>query len=116
MSPDELVAVVEQDDTQWQRARAARETAGLPALVRLFEVAQTQGGQAATVRRFLLGLYNGNAWPMNLNDLRGLDGSIQADVLAVLAMDMSPRREIHHYVAGAEALLRTWCQRRTKKR
>ena len=116
MNPDALADQVEQDDTQWQRTRAAREAAGLPALVRLFEVAQTHGGQAATVRRFLLGLYNGDAWPMNLNDLRGLDPSIQADVLAVLAMDMSPRREIHHYVAGAEALLRTWGQRRTKKR
>jgi hypothetical protein len=67
------------------------------------------------VRRFLLGLYNGDAWPMNLNDLRGLDQPIQEDVLAVLAMDMSPRREIHHYVEGAEALLRTWWRRHKKR-
>ncbi|MFP4161996.1 MAG: hypothetical protein ACLFSK_08465 [Ectothiorhodospira sp.] len=115
MSPDELADRVEQEYTQWQRTQAARESAGLPALVRLFEVAQTHGGQAATVRRFLLGLYNGDAWPMNLNDLRGLDHSIQEDVLAVLAMDMSPRREIHHYVEGAEALLRAWWGRHKKQ-
>jgi hypothetical protein len=115
MSPEEAADQVEQEYAQWQKRRDERETAGLPALVRLFEVAQTHGGQAATVRRFLLGLYNGDAWPMNLNDLRGLDQPIQEDVLAVLAMDMRPRREIHYYVEGAEALLREWWGRRKKR-
>lgn len=115
MNPEEAADRVEQEYTRWLRMRDERETAGLPALVRLFEVAQDGGGQATTVRRFLLGLYNGNAWPMNLNDLRGLDRAIQEDVLVVLAMDMSPRQEIHHYVEGAEALLREWWGRRKKR-
>jgi hypothetical protein len=54
-------------------------------------------GQAATVRRFLLGL--GYRFPFNLITLRGLDKELFDDCLAVLKLDArATRQEMHHYV------------------
>jgi hypothetical protein len=76
--------------------RTALEARGLPALRRLIRVASTDTGQAGRVRRFLIGLYNGSAFPFDLTDLRCLDLGIQEDALAVLAMDIDgPSVEIH---------------------
>ncbi|WP_299314980.1 hypothetical protein [uncultured Halomonas sp.] len=94
---DQMVKIIDQ-----------RETQGVAALERLFNVAQNNTGQSIRIRRFLLGLYNGAAWPMNLNDLRGLDWDLQQDVLATLAMDMNAKREIHCYIENAETEIREW--------
>lgn len=76
--------------------RDAREARGMPALKRLVRIAHGDHGGAVRVRRFLLGLYNGGAFPFDLTDLRYLDLAIQEDCLAVLAMDIDgPSVEIH---------------------
>jgi len=84
---------------------------GVSALLRLAEVAQGDSGQCRYVRRFLLGLYNGAAWPFNLNSLRALDAALQHDALTVLRMDMTPQREVHEYIKDGEALFRGWWNR-----
>ena len=94
--------------TPYQMKREEMRLQGLPALDRLIQAAQQEGGQASTLQRFLLGLYNGAAWPMNLNDLRNLDWDLQEDVLKVLAMDMRPEREIHEWVIGSNELFVQW--------
>jgi hypothetical protein len=79
--------------------RQAVTEAGIPALLRLAEIAEGDTGQAATVRRFLLGLYNGYRFPFNLITLRGLDKVLFDDCLAVLKLDArATRQEVHHYV------------------
>lgn len=72
---------------------------GVPALHRLFELAeQSDSGQACRVARFLAGLYNGPRFKFDLTSLRGLDRSLKADCLAVLAMDAFIfEREVHRY-------------------
>jgi len=78
--------------------RQAVTDAGIPALIRLAEIAESDTGQAATVRRFLLGLYNGYRFPFNLITLRGLDKALFDDCLAVLKLDARvTRQEVHQY-------------------
>lgn len=80
---------------------AERETAkatGVPALHRLAKIAQRDTGQAATIRLFLLGLYNGYRFPFNLTALRGLDLDLFNDCLAVLTLDARATvKEVHQY-------------------
>jgi len=87
------------------------EDDGVLALHRLAQIAQGESGQCRHVRRFLLGLYNGDKWPLDMTRLRALDGAIQNDVLAVLRMDMTPRVEIHHRIEGGAELFRGWWHR-----
>jgi hypothetical protein len=85
--------------------RQAATEAGIPALVRLARIAEGDTGQAATVRRFLLGLYNGYRFPFNLITLRGLDKALFDDCLAVLKLDArATRQEVHHYFENGSEL------------
>lgn len=75
--------------------------AGLPALQRLAKIAQRDTGQAATVRLFLLGLYNGYRFPFNLTTLRGLDCELFNDCMDVLRLDARATvKEVHQYFAN----------------
>lgn len=78
-----------------ERRRSAAKINGIPALERLMELAQGDTGQARIVGRFLLGLYNGTAYPFPLFNLRSLDMDIWDDCMAVLALDQFPEKEIH---------------------
>jgi hypothetical protein len=85
--------------------RQAVTEAGIPALFRLAKVAEGNTGQAATVRRFLLGLYNGYRFPFNLITLRGLDKVLFDDCLAVLKLDARvTRQEVHQYLDNGSQL------------
>lgn len=94
-----------------QQKQADNEAAGIPALQRLVKVAQKNSGQSRHLRRFLLGLYNAYAWPFELNRLRNLDAALQEDALAVLRMDMTPRREVHTYIEDGDEIWREWWHR-----
>lgn len=82
MNP-ELVEAMRQVKSRNEHAQLE----GVPALERLVEVAEGENGQAHHVRRLLLGLYNSDQWPFELNRLRVLDLEIQADALRVIALD-----------------------------
>ncbi|OAI25178.1 MULTISPECIES: DUF7673 family protein [Methylomonas] len=69
---------------------------GIPALNRLYNVAHNDTGQALRIRRFLLGLYNGQALPFNLNEFRGLDSS--------------PEKEMHLYFENGKQVFRSWAE------
>jgi len=80
------------------------ERAGVDALGRLVHIAQGDTGQSGTVARFLLGLYNGRAFPFDLTGLRGIDRDLHDDCMAVLIMDRRPRREVHRYIEDGGAV------------
>lgn len=84
--------------------RPAIRAAGMEALQRLLPVAQRDTGQSRIVGRFLLSLYNGNAFPFCLTDLRGLDTQLWEDCLALLRLDRRPEVEIHQYVQDGEQI------------
>lgn len=91
-------------------ARQARTVQGIAALERLLPLGESDTGQARRVRRFLLGLYNGQAFPFDLTDLRCLDEAVQADCITALVMDMDgPEVEIHHRLPAASAIAR-WAE------
>lgn len=102
-----------------QARKVAARAAGMPALRRLVEAAQNDTGQSRVCGRFLLGLYNGSAFPFNLVELRLLDQALWQDCMAVLAMDQSPRQEVHQLVENGpaiwEELKATWTTERDRR-
>src|SRR5690554_5400701 len=76
---------------------------GQAALFRLLPVALNDTGQSSVVARFLLGLYNGKRFPMDMTELRRLDRDLFLDCLAVLEMDHQPEMEVHRYVEDGSA-------------
>ncbi|WP_341325933.1 hypothetical protein [Methylotuvimicrobium sp. KM2] len=97
-----------------QAQELERETvlaAGLPALQRLANIAKGDTGQAGTVRRFLLGLYNGHRWPFDLTTFRGLDRDLFDDCMALLRMDARATvKEIHQYFKNGGELFAAFAQ------
>jgi hypothetical protein len=89
---------------RYQEERPAIRAAGVAALRRLVPVARRDTGQSAVVGGFLLGLYNGAAFPFDLTRLRALDAGLFDDCIAVLRLDNSPEQEVHEYVADGEAI------------
>ena len=89
--------------------RKAVLDAGLPALVRLAKIAQNDTDQAGTVRRFLLGLYNGNRWPFDMTTLRGLDKALFDDCMDVLRLDARATvKEVHQYFKNGDFIFSRW--------
>jgi hypothetical protein len=97
---------------QCRAERPAIRAIGIDALLRLVPVAQRDTGQSGVIARFLLGLYNGPAFPFDLTELRRLDAGLFDDCIAVLRLDNSPEQEVHTYVHNGEAiwenLRRSW--------
>ena len=78
--------------------RAQIEERGFEALQRLYITACSDTGQSRKVASLLLGLYNGDRFPFDLTDLRGLDDALFEDCMAVLRMDgRICRLEVHNY-------------------
>ena len=78
-------------------ADKAREV-GIPALKRLFELAETRdSGQIKTVANVLAACYNGRRFRIDLNDFRMLDVAIFGDVMSVIKLNTLPGPEVHEY-------------------
>ncbi len=89
--------------------RQAVTEAGIPALMRLADIAERDNGQACTVRSFLLGLYNGYRFPFNLTRLRGLDKALFDDCAAVLTLDArATAKEVHEYLEDGADRFEGW--------
>ena len=69
------------------------------ALARLVETAKGRRGECAKVAHFLLGLYDGRRYRVDLTELRSLDSGLVDDCLCVLAADGHRllSRPIHQY-------------------
>lgn len=82
--------------------QATRESVmeeGKAALFRLYEIAQGDTGQSRVIARFLVGLYNGSAYPFDLTDLRTIDDKLFEDCMALLRMDARHCvQEVHNYI------------------
>jgi len=81
-------------------------------LERLVEVARGCTGQCRHIRRFLLGLYNAEEWPFELNRLRAIDHSLQLDCLAVLHfMTMRAVSGVEGYIPDGDRVLKGFWSR-----
>lgn len=95
------------EDYAGMKSKCSEE--GLPALKRLYQVAHNDTGQAVRVRLFLLGLYNGDSFPFNLTNLRGLDADLKLDCFKVLALDsFATQKEIHQYFDEMPKTFKEW--------
>jgi hypothetical protein len=86
-------AEIARHQQELQKVRAE----GVEALTRLLKIAQGHSGQCRYVANFLLSLYNGTRFKMDLTDFRCLDHEIFLDCIAVLKMDYQPAQEVHCY-------------------
>lgn len=96
-------------NTAAQRAievRAQDRDAGLDSLAQLVDFTRGDTGQCGIAARFLASLYNGQEFPFDLTELRGLDGDLFEHCLAVLRLDNNPSVEIHKYIPDGDAVFR----------
>jgi len=84
--------------------RAQIKADGISALARLIAATRHDSGQSAVIGRFLLGLWNGAAYPFDLVTLRGLDIALHTDCIAVLRLDEGAELEVHEYIEGGTAI------------
>ncbi|SOY77487.1 hypothetical protein CBM2589_U10004 [Cupriavidus taiwanensis] len=91
-------------DQEWRREmqeakerQDAAHEAGIPALRRLFDIANGHSGQCRRVAAFLLSLYNGQRFPFDMTDFRAVDQAIFEDMMLVLRMDKHLKQEVHNY-------------------
>lgn len=96
----EVVQMIEAENAKVKERLAA----GIPALMRLVKVAQSDTGQSQVCGRFLLGLYNGPCYRFDLTDFRRLDTALFDDCLSVLQMDANPIREVHRLIEDGDAV------------
>ncbi len=67
----------------------------------------TSGGARRLVR-FLAGLYNGQDYPFDLTELRGLDTNLANACLDYLNYDRLGIKEVHKHLANGDRDLHRW--------
>jgi len=98
--------------SELQRIKAARSEAikdGIPALHRIYAAASGTSGQSRILRAFIIGIFNGDDHPFDLNQLRGLDEALFDDALDVIRLDRHGEKEVHRYLPGtAQQAISGW--------
>ena len=67
-------------------------------------------GQAKRLVRFLAGLYNGQDYPFDLTELRGLDTTLANACLDYLNYDRLGITEVHKHLANGDRDLHRWLE------
>lgn len=65
-------------------------------------------GQAERLVNFLAGLYNGQDYPFDLTEMRGLDTALANACLDYLNFDRLGIKEVHKHLANGERDLHRW--------
>ena len=86
-----------------------RAFAGLQAIEKAINDHPTTGGAKRLVR-FLAGLYNGQDYPFDLTELRGLDTKLANACLDYLIYDRLAIKEVHRHLANGERDLHRWLE------
>ena len=100
----------EQMDRGWaERAKRAQAQAA-QALERLLCLAETRSsGQIKRVARFIASTYNGQAFPLDPFDLRGVDVAISDDMLVCLDALRWGRADLYKLVPEGEKRILAMC-------
>jgi hypothetical protein len=67
-------------------------------------------GQAKRLVRFLAGMYNGQDYPFDLSELRGLDTKLANACLDYLNYDRLGIKEVHKHLVNGERDLHRWLE------
>lgn len=68
-------------------------------------------GQARRLVKFLAGVYNGEDYPFELTELRGLDTELANACLDYLNYDRLGKREVHKHLTNGDRDLHRWMER-----
>lgn len=90
------------------RCSASRDDrAAVQAFERLLSLAErSDAGQAGRVARFLAGLYNGEAFPFDMYELRAVDVALSDDMLCCLEAHRWGRADLHSQVPDGDRRVR----------
>ena len=103
MSPDAIEAALTEFDT---RSRHATQ-AGAQAFARLLKMAEERNsGQIPRVARFLAATYNGQAFQLDLFELRAVDIAISNDMLCCLDALRWGRADLHTLIPDGDDRVR----------
>jgi hypothetical protein len=96
------------DDLDTFAARSGEATRkGAQAFARLLLLAETRdSGQIPRVARFLAAAYNGQAFPLDLFELRAVDVAISDDMLCCLDALRWGRADLHMSIPDGDARVR----------
>ena len=96
------------DEMELLRLRMNAATAqGGQAYARLLDLAETrQSGQIRRIARFIASTYNGQAFPFDLFDLRGLDVAIGDDMLFCLDALRWGHADLHRLIPDGDRRVR----------
>jgi len=86
-----------------------RAMAGLQVIEAAINDHPTTGGARRLVR-FLAGLYNGQDYPFDLTELRGLDTKLANACLDYLNYDRLGIKEVHKHLANGDRDLHRWLE------
>jgi len=67
-------------------------------------------GEARRLVKFLAGIYNGQAYPFDLTELRGLDTELGNACLDYLNYDRLGIKEVHRHLSSGETDLHRWLE------
>lgn len=100
MSPDAIEAAIEQCEARSRQATLA----GARAFARLRKLAEERdSGQIRRIARFLASTYNGEAFPLDVFELRAVDVEISDDMLGCLDALRWGRADLHTLVPEGDA-------------
>ena len=103
----EIVEIAESD------ARSRESTqAGAQAFARLLTLAEERNsGQIVRIARFLAACYNGQAFPIDLFELRAVDIAISSDMLRCMDALRWSRADLHTLIPDGDARVRAVIER-----
>lgn len=87
-----------------------RASGALETIVSAIETHPTTG-QTRRLACFLAALYNGQDYPFDLTELRGLDTALANACLDYLNYDRLGIKEVHRHLPGGDAQLHGWMRR-----
>ncbi len=95
-----------QTEEEYAAERAAKKEQHKQALSKVLRMALDDCGGSRVCRDFLLSLYNGNAYPFNMNGLRNLDGGLYAACITIMNIDCRPNPpfEIHNWFTNGNEI------------
>lgn len=93
-----------QTEEEYARERATEREAHKQALSKVLRMALDDCGGSRVCRDFLLSLYNGRAYPFDMNGLRNLDGGLYAACITIMNIDCRPNppMEIHCWFTNGD--------------
>ncbi|MGO2506304.1 MAG: DUF7673 family protein [Psychrobacter alimentarius] len=108
-----------QTEEEYAREQATKRQQHKEALTKVLQMALDDCGGSRVCRDFLLSLYNGRAYPFDMNGLRNLDSGLYAACITIMNIDCRPNPpfEIHNWFTnGDEVFARLKASRAQDKR